>query len=213
MGISKNVAFETLKDMNSPDRAKPVLNQNEAKDLVRVKQREAKKSSQHPIEHQEYVSRVISVDAVRKTTKGGRVNRFRALVVCGNGYGAAGFALGKAETVRKAIQKAYAGSKRRWVAMERAEDNGLYHDVLGKKNNTRVLLRRCKPYNGITAGGVVRGIMEAFGIDNVTSKVIGRTTKSSVVYATFDALSRHQTPREVSEKRGRKIIRSSRWPM
>ena len=158
-------------------------------------------------------SRVLSVDSVRKTTSEGRVNRFRALVCCGNGKGAAGFAFGKGNSVREAIRKAYNASRKRWVSIELRDDQGLFHDVLGKFNNTRVLLRSCKPYNGLTAGNVVRGICDCFGIENSTTKVIGRKTPGSVTYATFYALSQHQSPTEIQNIRGRKLVRSNRWTL
>jgi len=159
------------------------------------------------------ISRVLSVDSVRKTTKGGRVNRFRALVACGNGNGAAGFAYGKADTVRKAVQKAYNASKKRWVVLERREDKGLYHDVVGEFNSTKVIVRSCEPFKGLKAGRVVRGICEVFGIENAVSKIIGPRTVTTVVNATFHALSQHRTPQEMSRARGRRLLRASRWKM
>lgn len=180
-------------------------------DRVGGNRRENKPASESEYIAKRLVTRVISVDAVRKTTAGGRVNRFRAIVAAGNGAGAAGFGFGKALTTRAAIAKALAQAKKRWVAIELREDNGLYHDVMGKFNNTRVLLRSSKPFNGLRAGGIVRGICDVFGIQNSTTKVIGRTTPSSVVYACFHALAQHKTPIEVQEIRGRKLFRSNRW--
>jgi small subunit ribosomal protein S5 len=162
-------------------------------------------------ERVDFISRVLAVDSVRKTTKGGRINRFRALVACGNGHGAAGFSLGKSETMRKAVAKAYAGAKKRWVAIEMTPDKGIWHDVMGKFNNTQVLMRSAKPYTGIKAGPIVRGISECFGIETVVSKVIGPRGTLAQVYSTFHALSQLTTPHEESLRRGRRIVRVSRW--
>jgi len=159
------------------------------------------------------VSRILAVDSVRNTKKGGRTNRFRALVVAGNGNGALGFATGKSRNVRDAINKAATRAKMqsRWVPINLAPDKGLYHDVMGKKNNTLVLLRSTRPYAGLTANPVIQGLCLCAGIESAVTKVIGRTTTSSVVYAFFDALAKHRSPQEIAMFSGKKVKLCTRW--
>jgi len=156
-------------------------------------------------------SRVIAVDSVRKTTAAGRINNFRAAVVAGDGNGLGGFGVATAPTVKDAIRKAYARSKQHWVYLDMTEDKGLYFDVMGKHNSTRVLLRSCRPYSGITAGREVEAICQVMGLENTVSKVIGRRNSLAVINATFEAFGKHRTPEETSRLRGRKIIRCPKW--
>jgi small subunit ribosomal protein S5 len=142
-------------------------------------------------------------------TRQGRRTQFRALVVMGNGYGAAGFGVGKGPRPRQALLDAQKNCVKDIVIMKISPWGGLYHDVLGQHNNTKVMMRATKPLHGVTAGRVVAAICDCFGISNVTTKVIGRRNPFTVVNATFNALGQHETPLDVAFRRGRKFSDSS----
>ncbi|GBG31642.1 30S ribosomal protein S5, chloroplastic [Hondaea fermentalgiana] len=197
--------------VSQPQRAGKALPMTKQADREPLAKRNKYANMNNRAPRMEIVSRVVAVDSTRKTTKGGRINSFRAMVVAGNGNGAGGFAVGKGRTVRAAIDKAYRHALTNWVPVDLSEDKGVFYDVIGKKNNTRVLLRACKPYNGLTASPLIKCLCDTVGIENATTKILGRTTTSSVVYAFFDALGKLHSPEDLSLARGMKVKRITRF--
>jgi len=151
-------------------------------------------------------SRVLSIDSIRKTTAGGRINRFRAIVCAGNMNGAGGFGIAKGYTVKEATQKALKKAQKNWIVIDLTEDNGIYHDVIGKFNNTKVMMRANRPYSGTRAGRIVQGILDVMGVRTCVTRVFGKGATSSVVFATFNGFGRLVSPDEVSETRGKRVI-------
>lgn len=148
------------------------------------------------------IEKVIHINRVAKVVKGGRRFSFAALVVKGDGHGSVGIGTGKArevpEAMRKANEKA-ASDLRKYPIM-----NGtIPHTIIGKYGSARVLLKPAGPGTGIIAGGAVRAIMEAVGVENILSKVIGTTNPYNVVRATLEGLGSLISPDVIADRRGK----------
>jgi len=153
----------------------------------------------------ELADKLVSINRVAKVVKGGRRFGFAALVVVGDGRGRVGFGSGKAREVPEAIRKATERAKRGLVRIPLREGRTLHHDIQGRFGAGRVVLRTAPPGTGIIAGGPMRAIFEMLGVQDVVTKSIGSSNPYNMVRATFDALSRIQSPRAVAAKRGKKI--------
>lgn len=145
----------------------------------------------------EYEERVVAINRVSKTVKGGRRMKFSALVVIGNGKGKYGFATGKSSEVPDAIKKALDKAKRETKTVNIVNDGSIQHEVVGKYGATTVFLKPAKAGTGIIAGGPVRAILELSGVKNVYSKVYGSRTAINIIRATVDALSQLKSYKEV----------------
>lgn len=156
-------------------------------------------------EESELVERLVGINRVAKVVKGGRRFGFAALVVVGDGRGRVGFGSSKAREVPDAIKKATEQAKRHMIRVPLREARTLHHDVHGHDGAGRVFLRSAVPGTGIIAGGPLRAIFEALGIQDVVAKVQGSNNPYSMVNATFDALKRIQSPRQVAARRGKKV--------
>ena len=156
-------------------------------------------------EESELVERLVGINRVSKTVKGGRRLAFAALVVVGDGRGRVGFGSSKAREVPDAIKKATDQAKRHMIRVPLREARTLHHDVEGRDGAGKVLLRSAVPGTGIIAGGPMRAIFESLGVQDVVAKVQGSNNPYSIVNATFDALKRMQSPRQVAARRGRKV--------
>jgi len=155
-------------------------------------------------------TRVISIGRVSRMTGQGRKMQFRALVVMGNGKGAAGFGVGKGLNPRSALVSAVREGEKDLVFVDVAPWGGLYHDVEGHCNNTKVVIKAIDSNKWYaTAGRLMRCIMECTGITSYSCVIIGRRNPFSIVNAAFDALGQHKTPKEIAKKRGRKLIDKS----
>jgi small subunit ribosomal protein S5 len=153
----------------------------------------------------ELVDRLVSVNRVAKVVKGGRRFGFSALVVVGDGKGRVGYGSGKAREVPEAVRKATEQAKRGMIRVPLRQGRTLHHDIQGHFGAGRVVLRAAPAGTGIIAGGPMRAVFEALGINDVVAKSIGSSNPHNMVKATFDALSKMMSPRAVAAKRGKKV--------
>jgi len=156
-------------------------------------------------EEQELIEKLVNVRRVTKVVTGGKNLRFSALVVIGDGKGKVGFGAGKAREVPDAVRKATEQAKRSMVRVPLREGRTLHHDVQGKFGAGSVYLRMAPAGTGIIAGGPMRAIFEALGLQDVVSKSVGTSNYYNVVRATFNALTNMTSPRQVAAKLGRKV--------
>lgn len=148
--------------------------------------------------------KLVQVNRVAKTVKGGRVMSFTALTVVGDGNGRVGYGRGKAKEVPVAIQKALDEAKKSLVNVE-LNGNTLWYPVTEKSSATKVYMQPASEGTGIIAGGAMRAVLELVGIKNVLAKCYGSTNPINVVRATINGLTSVQSPQYVSNKRGKKI--------
>lgn len=152
----------------------------------------------------ELQEKLIAVNRVSKTVKGGRITSFTALTVVGDGTGRVGYGYGKAREVPAAIQKAMEQAKRKLNKVEL--DNGtLHHPVRGVHSGSTVFMKPASQGTGIIAGGAMRAVLEVAGIHNVLAKTYGSTNPINVVRATVDALVHGQSPKQIAAKRGLRV--------
>ncbi|MCA3630094.1 MAG: 30S ribosomal protein S5 [Beijerinckiaceae bacterium] len=153
----------------------------------------------------EFVDRLVHINRVAKTVKGGRRMAFAALVVVGDQKGRVGFGHGKAREVPEAIRKATESAKRGLLRVSLRDGRTLHHDVRGHHGAGKVLLRSAPPGTGIIAGGPMRAILECLGMSDVVAKSLGSSNPYNMVRATFDALKSEDSPRSVAARRGLKV--------
>ncbi|MFN7178921.1 30S ribosomal protein S5 [Hyphomonas sp.] len=156
-------------------------------------------------EASELVDKLVGINRVAKTVKGGKNFGFAALVVVGDQKGRAGFGKGKAREVPEAIRKATEEAKRNMVRIPLREGRTLHHDGNGRHGAGKVVLRAAPPGTGVIAGGPMRAVMEVLGVQDVVGKSIGSSNPYNMVRATFDALKGQANPRTVASKRGLKV--------
>ena len=156
-------------------------------------------------EQNELVDKLVSINRVAKVVKGGRRFGFAALVVVGDAKGRVGYGSGKAREVPEAIRKATEQAKRQLIRVPLREGRTLHHDIIGRFGAGRVVLRAAPPGTGIIAGGPMRAVFETLGVHDVVAKSIGTANPYNMVKATFDGLSRLNSPRAVAARRGKKI--------
>ena len=164
--------------------------------------RAAEKSKE---EQSELVERLVGINRVAKVVKGGRRFGFAALVVVGDQRGRVGFGTGKAKEVPDAIRKATEDAKRHMIRVPLREGRTVHHDVQGTYGAGNVILRAAPAGTGIIAGGPMRAIFEALGIQDVVAKAIGSNNPHNMVRATMDALGRIQSPKQIAARRGKKV--------
>src|SRR5471032_2400446 len=151
------------------------------------------------------VEKLVHINRVAATVKGGRRFGFAALVVVGDQKGRVGFGHGKAREVPEAIRKATEAAKRALVRIPLKDSRTLHHEVRGHHGAGKVLLRPAPAGTGIIAGGPMRAVFEALGVGDVVSKSLGTSNPYNMVRATFDALKHQQSPRMVANRRGRSV--------
>ena len=153
----------------------------------------------------ELIDRLVSVKRVAKVVKGGRRFAFSALVVVGDGKGRVGWGSGKAREVPDAVRKATEAARRAMIRVPLRKGRTLHHDVQGRFGAGHVILRAAPPGTGIIAGGPMRAVFEALGVQDVVCKSLGSSNPHNMVKATFDALQQVVSPRAVAAKRGKKV--------
>ena len=152
----------------------------------------------------EMIERVVYLNRVSKTVKGGRVMKFSALVVVGDGKGKVGYGLGKAAEVSEAILKGIANAKKNLQKVVLAETT-IPHEVIGIFGAGKVLLKPAPVGTGVLAGGAVRAVMEAAGISNIRAKCLRSNNPQNVVKATMQGLLSLRGPEEVARIRGKSV--------
>ena len=152
----------------------------------------------------ELIEKVVYLNRVSKTVKGGRVMKFSALVVVGDGKGTVGYGLGKAAEVSEAILKGIADAKKNMVKVS-LDGNTIPHEILGIFGAGTVLLKPAPEGTGVIAGGAVRAVMDAVGIKNVYSKCLRSNNPQNVVKATMAGLTALRSPEQVAAIRGKSV--------
>ena len=169
-------------------------NQNRRKDEAKVEKVQ-----------EEFVDKLVHVNRVAKTVKGGRRMAFAALVVVGDQKGRVGFGTGKAREVPEAIRKATDAAKHNMIRVPLREGRTLHHDVMGHYGAGKVILRAAPAGTGIIAGGSMRAVFETMGIQDIVAKSQGSQNPHNMIRATFNALMSVNSPRVVAAKRGKKV--------
>ena len=154
---------------------------------------------------EELIEKLVHINRVSKTVKGGKRFGFAALVVVGDGKGRAGFGHGKAREVPEAISKATAAAKKAMIRVPLRDGRTLHHDGLGHFGAGRVTIRTAPAGTGIIAGGPMRAIFESLGVADVVTKSVGTSNPYNMIRATFEALKDQTSPRSVAQRRGKKV--------
>jgi small subunit ribosomal protein S5 len=154
---------------------------------------------------EELIEKLVHINRVSKTVKGGKRFGFAALVVVGDGKGRAGFGHGKAREVPEAISKATAAAKKAMIRVPLRDGRTLHHDGRGHFGAGKVALRSAPAGTGIIAGGPMRAIFESLGVADVVTKSVGTSNPYNMIRATFEALKEQTSPRSVAQRRGKKI--------
>jgi len=154
---------------------------------------------------EELIEKLVHINRVSKTVKGGKRFGFAALVVVGDGKGRVGFGHGKAREVPEAITKATASAKKKMIRVPLKEGRTLHHDGRGRFGAGKVNVRTAPAGTGIIAGGPMRAVFESLGVADVVTKSVGTSNPYNMIRATFDALVSQTSPRSVAQRRGKKV--------
>ncbi len=155
-------------------------------------------------QEQEFIEKLIKLNRVAKVVKGGRRFSFSALVVVGNQRGEVGYGFGKANDVSEAIRKSIEKAKKKMVKIP-VKNNTIPHEIIGKYKSASVIMRPAAPGTGIIAGGPVRAVMEATGINDILSKSLGSDNSINIVKAVFNGLQRMMDAKEIARNRGKAL--------
>ena len=155
-------------------------------------------------EQSEYTEKLVALNRVSKTVKGGRVMKFAALMVVGDEKGNVGYGTGKAAEVPEAIRKGIEDAKKHMVKVT-VSGTTIPHEVIGEFGAGRVLLKPAAPGTGIIAGGAVRAVVEAAGIKDIRAKCLRSNNPNNVVAATFEGLKAMRSAEEVAAIRGKNV--------
>ena len=153
----------------------------------------------------EFADRLVAINRVSKTVKGGKRFGFAALVVVGDQKGRVGFGKGKAKEVPEAIRKATEQAKRQMIRVPLREGRTLHHDIQGRWGAGKGVMRTAPQGTGIIAGGPMRAVFEMLGIQDVVAKSVGSQNPYNMIRATLDGLKKEQSPRSVAQRRGKKV--------
>ena len=173
--------------------------------MARFNKQDNKQDNKHNKEDTDLVDKLVGINRVAKVVKGGRRFGFAALVVVGNQRGTVGFGTGKAKEVPEAIKKANDDAKKNMVKVPMKEGRTLHHDMKGHYGAGRVVLRSAPSGTGIIAGGPMRAVFETLGVQDVVAKSIGTSNPHNMIKATFAAFNSMYSPRNIANKRSRKV--------
>ncbi len=148
--------------------------------------------------------RVVSLNRVSKTVKGGRIMKFSALIVVGDGQGHVGAGIGKAAEVPEAIRKGIEDAKKNIVKIS-MKDSTIPHDIVGKYDASMVIMKPAAPGTGVIAGGAVRAVVEMAGIKDIRTKALRSRNKINVVHATINGLKSLEDAAQVAARRGKTV--------
>jgi len=151
------------------------------------------------------VDKLVSINRVSKTVKGGRNMSFSALVIVGDKAGRVGFGKGKALEVQSAVQKATKQAKAKMIRVPLKEGRTLHHDIESKYGAGKLVIRSAAPGTGIIAGGALRAVFDCMGVQDVVAKSQGRNNPHNMVRAAFLAFSRMNSPKSVATRRGKPV--------
>ncbi|MGB7410433.1 MAG: 30S ribosomal protein S5, partial [Sphingopyxis granuli] len=154
---------------------------------------------------EELIEKLVHINRVSKTVKGGKRFGFAALVVVGDGKGRAGFGHGKAREVPEAISKATAAAKKAMIRVPLRDGRTLHHDGRGHFGAGKVTVRSAPAGTGIIAGGPMRAVFESLGVADVVTKSVGTSNPYNMIRATFEALGEQTSPKSVAQRRGKKV--------
>ena len=164
----------------------------------------ARFDSQNKEKDSEYIERVVAINRVSKTVKGGRVMKFSALVVVGDGKGTIGFGLGKSNEVPDAILKGIEDAKKNFTTVA-LKGTTIPHEVIGKFGAGVVLMKPAAPGTGVIAGGPVRAVVETVGIKDIRTKALRSNNPCNVVRATLNGLMQLRNAEDVAATRGKSV--------
>jgi len=153
----------------------------------------------------EFIEKLVSINRVAKVVKGGRRFSFAALVVVGDGNGMVGHGKGKAKEVPEAIKKATDEAKANMIRVPLRHGRTLHHDIKGRFDSGKVYLRSAPSGTGVIAGGPMRAVFEALGIEDIVAKSVGSSNPHNMIRATFEALKSSSSPKIIALRRGLKI--------
>jgi small subunit ribosomal protein S5 len=151
------------------------------------------------------IEKLVHINRVSKTVKGGKRFGFAALVVVGDGAGRVGFGHGKAREVPEAITKATASARKKMIRVPLKDGRTLHHDAKGRFGAGKVTVRTAPAGTGIIAGGPMRAVFESLGVHDVVTKSVGSSNPYNMIRATFDALVNQTSPKSVAQRRGKKV--------
>lgn len=163
-------------------------------------------------ENPEFTDRLVAINRVSKTVKGGKRFGFAALVVVGDQKGRVGFGKGKAKEVPEAVRKATEQARRSLIRVPLRDGRTLHHDIEGRHGAGKVVMRTAVAGTGIIAGGPMRAVFEMLGLQDVVAKSLGSQNPYNMVRATMDALKAQASPRQVAQRRGKKVADILRKP-
>lgn len=163
--------------------------------------REPRGDRRERAEQSEFIEHVVKINRVAKVVKGGRRFSFSAIVVVGDGAGRVGAAMGKALEVPEAIRKAIERAKKAMISVPIVSTT-IPHEVVGRADAARVLLKPASLGTGVVAGGPVRAVLEAAGYQNILTKCLGSNNATNVVWATLNGLSQLKTAEALAARRG-----------
>jgi small subunit ribosomal protein S5 len=160
----------------------------------------------------EFADRLVAINRVSKTVKGGKRFGFAALVVVGDQRGRVGYGKGKAKEVPEAIRKATEQAKRQMIRVPLRDGRTLHHDMEGRHGAGKVVMRTAVAGTGIIAGGPMRAVFEMLGLQDVVAKSMGSNNPYNMIRATIDGLMQESSPRQVAQRRGKKVADILRKP-
>ena len=213
--IDKNQKEEVAKKIDLKDKPQKVTeNKKSLTNNEEVKKKNTSDKKQNTNENQsksnekiqnEFIEKLVSINRVAKVVKGGRRFSFAALVVVGDGNGMVGHGKGKAKEVPEAIKKATDEAKNTMIRVPLRQGRTLHHDIKGRFDSGNVFLRSAPSGTGVIAGGPMRAVFEALGIQDIVAKSIGSSNPHNMVRATFEALKVVSSPKIIASRRGLKI--------
>ncbi|MDT7531139.1 30S ribosomal protein S5 [Sphingopyxis sp. SE2] len=195
--------------MSAPGKSRSVPEVADAADVAAASRRgRGRRDDRRPRDEEggeELIEKLVHINRVSKTVKGGKRFGFAALVVVGDGKGRAGFGHGKAREVPEAISKATAAAKKAMIRVPLRDGRTLHHDGRGVFGAGNVTLRSAPAGTGIIAGGPMRAVFESLGVADVVTKSVGTSNPYNMIRATFEALGEQTSPKSVAQRRGKKV--------